>query len=188
MAADGTRLLRLSAFDFSFTIDGAITTVVADDPVEEELARRRNSGAAKWMDGDAGKKRDGDESKKRGSGAGKKEDGDEAKNGDGDAAEKRDGGAAKKRGRNGGVDRREEGEAASGWSSAVVERGLALRRRGGSASCSSRRCGLIVGEGARYREEAAASGALGVGAADAVVADQEALVDPTLAFLCVAVL
>ncbi|CAL4964169.1 unnamed protein product [Urochloa decumbens] len=172
MAADGTRLLRGSTFDFSFTIDGAITTVLADDPVEEKLARRRDSGV--------GKKRDSD--------AGKKEDGDAAKKGDGDASKKRDGDAARKRGRDGGVDQRGEGEAASGWSSAVVERGLALRRRGGSASCSSRRCGLIVGEGARYREEAAASGALGVGAADAVAANQEALVDPTLAFLCLAVL
>ncbi|CAL4976776.1 unnamed protein product [Urochloa decumbens] len=164
MAADGTPLLPSSAFRFTFTIDGAITTVLADDPVEEELARRRDSDATK----------------KRGSGTGMKS--------GGGAGKKMDGGAAKKRGRNGGVDRREEGEAASGWSSAVVERGLALRRRGGSASCSSRRCALIVGEGARYREEAAASGALGVGAEDAVAADQEALVDPTLAFLCIAVL
>ncbi|CAL4964116.1 unnamed protein product [Urochloa decumbens] len=171
MAADGIRLLRGSAFDFSFTIDGAVTTVLADDPVEEDLARRRDSGAGKKRDSDTGK-----------------EDSDEAKKGD--AAKKRDGDPARKRGRDGGVDRREEAEAASGWSSAVVERGLALRRRGGSASCSSRRCGLIVGEGARNREEAAASGALGVGAADGVAADHEALVevDPTLAFLCVAVL
>ncbi|CAL4950445.1 unnamed protein product [Urochloa decumbens] len=182
MAADGTPFLHGSAFSFTFAIDGAITTVLVDDPVEEELARRRDSDAAKKRDSGVGMKSDGGAAKERDGGAGKKV--------GGDAAEKRDGGAAKKRGRNGSVDRREEGEATSGWSSAVLERGLALRRRGGSASCSSRRCGLIVGEGARYREEAAASRALGVGAADAVAADQEALVevDPTLAFLCVAVL
>ncbi|CAL4957143.1 unnamed protein product [Urochloa decumbens] len=158
MAADGTQLLRGSDFGFTFTIDGAITTVLADDPVEKELARRRDRGAAK--------RRDGDEAKKGGSGA------------------------AKKRGRDGSVDRREETEAASGWSSAVVERGLALRRRGGSATCSSRRCGLIVGEGARDREETAASGigGCGIGAGAAAAADQEPLVDPALAFLCVAVL
>ncbi|CAO2173989.1 unnamed protein product [Urochloa humidicola] len=179
MADDGTQLLRGSNFAFSFTIDSAITTVLVDDPVEEELARRRGSEAKK-RDSGAGKKTDGDEVKKRGSGAGKKC--------GGDAEKKWDGESARKRGRDGGVDRREEAEAASGWSSAVVERGLALRRRGGSASCSSRRCGLIVGEGARNREEAAASGAHGVGAEDAVAANQEALVDPTLAFLCVAVL
>ncbi|CAO2203243.1 unnamed protein product [Urochloa humidicola] len=161
MAADGT---QLSAFAFTFTIDGAITTVLGDDPVEKEFARRRNSDAGEKSGSDAGKKEDGD------------------------AAEKGYGSAAKKRGRSGGVDQREEAEAAIGWSSAVVERGLALRRRGGSASCSSRRCGLIVGEGARNREEAAASGALGVGAEDAVAADQEALVDPALVFLCLAVL
>ncbi|CAL4950387.1 unnamed protein product [Urochloa decumbens] len=166
MAADGTQLLRGSDFGFTFTIDGAITTVLADDPVEKELARRRDRGAAKRRDSDEGKKRDGDEAKKGGSGA------------------------AKKRGRDGGVDRREETEAASGWSSAVVERGLALRRRGGSATCSSRRCGLIVGEGARDREETAASGGggCGFGAGAAAAADQEPLVDPALAFLCVAVL
>ncbi|CAO2162200.1 unnamed protein product [Urochloa humidicola] len=164
MAVDGTQLLRGRDFAFSFTIDAAITTVLADDPVEEKLARRRDSDAAK----------------KRNSGAGKKRDGDEAK--------KRDGDAARKRSRDGGVDRREEEEAASGWSSAVVERGLALRRRGSSAFCSSRRCGLIVGEGARSCEEAAASGGCGIGAEDAVAANQEALADPTLAFLWVAVL
>ncbi|CAL4976827.1 unnamed protein product [Urochloa decumbens] len=181
MAADGIPLLLGSAFAFTFTTDGAITTVLAEDPVEQELTRRRDTDAGKKRDIGAGMKSDGGAAKERDGGAGKKR--------DGDAAETRDGGAAKKRGRNGGVDRREEGEAASGWSSAVVERGLALRRRGGSASCFSRRCGLIVGEGARYREEAAASGALGVEAEDAVVAaDQEALVDPALAFLCLAVL
>ncbi|CAO2184886.1 unnamed protein product [Urochloa humidicola] len=164
MAADGTQLLRRSDFGFTFTIDGAITTVLADDPVEEELARRRDSGAGKKRDGGAGKKTDGDEAKKRGSGA------------------------AKKRGRDGGVDRREEEEATSGWSSAVVERGVALRHRGGFASCSSRRCGLIVGESARNREEAAASGGCGIGAGAAAAADLEPLVDPTLAFLCLAVL
>ncbi|CAO2162199.1 unnamed protein product [Urochloa humidicola] len=164
MAADGTQLLRGSDFAFSFTIDGAITTVLADDPVEEELARRRDSGAGKKRDAGAGKKTDGDEAEKRGSGA------------------------AKKRGRDGGVDRREEEEATSGWSSAVVKHGLALRRRGGSASCSSRRCGLIVGEGARNREETAASGGCGIGVGVAAAADQEALVDPGLAFFCLAVL
>ncbi|CAL4964114.1 unnamed protein product [Urochloa decumbens] len=176
MAAEGTPLLPSSAFRFTFT------TVLADDPVEEELARRRDS--------DAMKKRGSGAVMKSGGGAAKERDGGAGKKMDGGAAEERGSGAAKKRGRNGGVNRREEGEAASGWSSAVVERGLALRRRGGSASCSSRRCGLIVGEGARNREEAAASGALGVGAEDAVAAHQEALVevDPTLAFLCVAVL
>ncbi|CAO2184922.1 unnamed protein product [Urochloa humidicola] len=188
MAAGGTLLRRGRDFAFTFTIDGAITTVLADDPVEKELARRRDIDAAKKRDSGAGMKTDGDAAKKRGSGAGKEGDGDAGKKTDGDEAEKRGSGAAKKRGRDGGVDRREEAEAASGWSSAVVERGLALRRRGGSASCSSRRCGLIVGEGARNREEAAASGVLGVGAEDAVVANQEALVDPTLAFLCLAVL
>ncbi|CAO2192878.1 unnamed protein product [Urochloa humidicola] len=181
MAGDGTQLLRGSDFAFTFKIDGAITTVLTDDPVEKELARRRDSEAAKKRNSDAGKKTDGDEAKKMGNGAGKKKM-------DGDAEKKMDGDAARKRGRDGGVDRREEAEAASGWSSAVVERGLALRRRGGSASCSTRQCGLIVGEGARNGEEAAASGVLGVGAEDAVAADQEALVDPTLAFLCLAVL
>ncbi|CAO2203245.1 unnamed protein product [Urochloa humidicola] len=152
MAADGTPLLRGSALSFTFTIDGAITTVLADDPVEKKFARRRNS----------------DTGKKRGSGAGKKE--------DGDAAEKGYGGAAKNRGRSGDVDQREEAEAAIGWSSVVVERSLALRRRGGSASCSSRRCGLIVGEGARNREEAAASGGCGgIGEGAAAAADQEPL-------------
>ncbi|CAO2162164.1 unnamed protein product [Urochloa humidicola] len=186
MADDGTQLLRGSNFAFSFTIDSAITTVLVDDPVEEELARRRGSEAKK-RDSGAGKKTDGDEAKKRSSGA-RKKDGDAGKKMDGDAAKKWDRDAARKRGRDGGVGRRAEAEAASGWSSAVVERGLALRRRGGSASCSNRRCGLIVDEGVRNREEAAASGALGVGAEDAVAANQEALVDPTLAFLCVAVL
>nr|TKW12438.1 hypothetical protein SEVIR_5G035700v2 [Setaria viridis] len=157
MAADGTQLLRAGAFAFTFTIDGAITTVVADDPVEEELARRRDCDESKKMDSDASKKRDGDEAKKRG----------------------RDG--AKKRGRNGGLYRREESDEERGWSSAVVERGLALRHRGGSASCFRPRCGLIVGEGA------AASGALGV-EAEAAVAAEELLVDPTLEFFYLAVL
>ncbi|CAO2192707.1 unnamed protein product [Urochloa humidicola] len=164
MAADGTQLLRGSDFAFTFTIDSAITTVVVNDPVEEELARRRDGGAGKKRDSGAGKKTDGDEAKKRGSGA------------------------AKKRGRDGGVDRREEEEVASGWSSAVVERGLALRHRGGFASCSSRRCGLIVDESGGNREEAAASGGCGIGAGAAAAADQEALVDPGLAFFCLAVL
>ncbi|RCV23845.1 hypothetical protein SETIT_5G037400v2 [Setaria italica] len=165
IAADGTALLGASAFAFTFTIDGAITTVVADDPVEEELARRR--------DRDASKKRDSDSMKKR----------------DGDSAKKRDGDARKKRGRDGGMDRGEESDAARGWSSAVVERGLALRRRGGSTSCCRPRCGLIVGEGARSREEAAASGAAqGVGAEAAAVAAEEPLVDPTLEFFYLAVL
>ncbi|CAO2180228.1 unnamed protein product [Urochloa humidicola] len=179
MAADGTQLLRGRDVAFSFTIDAAITTVLAVDPVEEKLARRRDSDAAKKRDSGAVKKTDGDEAKKRSSGEGEK---------DGDAEKKRDGDAARKRGRDRGVDRREEEEAASGWSSAVVERGLALRRRRGSAFCSSRRCGLIVGEGARSCEEAAASGGCGIGAEDAVAANQEALADPTLVFLCVAVL
>ncbi|RCV16636.1 hypothetical protein SETIT_3G154000v2 [Setaria italica] len=157
MAADGTQLLRAGAFAFTFTIDGAITSVVADDPVEEELARRRDRDASKKRDSDASKKRDGDEAKKRG----------------------RDG--AKKRGRNEGLYRREESDEERGWSSAVVERSLALRHRGGSASCFHPRCGLIVGEGA------AASGALGV-EAEAAVAAEELLVDPTLEFFYLAVL
>ncbi|RCV16635.1 hypothetical protein SETIT_3G153900v2 [Setaria italica] len=157
MAADGTQLLRAGAFAFTFTIDGAITSVVADDPVEEELARRRDRDASKKRDSDASKKRDGDEAKKRG----------------------RDG--AKKRGRNEGLYRREESDEERGWSSAVVERSLALRHRGGSVSCFHPRCGLIVGEGA------AASGALGV-EAEAAVAAEELLVDPTLEFFYLAVL
>ncbi|OEL33766.1 hypothetical protein BAE44_0005216 [Dichanthelium oligosanthes] len=100
----------------------------------------------------------------------------------------RDGDAAK-RARDGGLARREEeADATRGWSSAVEERGLALRRRGGSASCSHPRGGLIIGEGARRREEATASGALGAGAGAAVVAAEEPLVDPAVAFFCLAVL
>ncbi|TKW25984.1 hypothetical protein SEVIR_3G156800v4 [Setaria viridis] len=165
MAADGTQLLRAGAFAFTFTIDGAITSVVADDPVEEELARRRDRDASKKRDSDASKKRDSDASKKR----------------DGDEAKKRGRDGAKKRGRNEGLYRREESDEERGWSSAVVERSLALRHRGGSASCFHPRCGLIVGEGA------AASGALGV-EAEAAVAAEELLVDPTLEFFYLAVL
>ncbi|KAJ1283377.1 hypothetical protein BS78_03G124000 [Paspalum vaginatum] len=87
--------------------------------------------------------------------------------------------------------RREEADAdaARGWSSAVVERGLALRRRGGSAApCSRPRGGLVCTEGAAARpercfrrEEAAASGVLGVGV-------EEPGVDPGVAFFCLAVL
>ncbi|PUZ57225.1 hypothetical protein GQ55_5G412400 [Panicum hallii var. hallii] len=133
MAADGTPLLRASAF--AFTIDGAIAALAGyyDDPVEE-LARRRGRDAAK-------------------------------------------------RGRDGGTARREEADAARGWSSAVAERGLALRRRGGSASCSRPRGGLVVGG-----EEAAAPGAaLGAGA-KAAAAAAKPMVDPGVAFFCLAVL
>ncbi|RLN23029.1 uncharacterized protein C2845_PM07G06970 [Panicum miliaceum] len=127
MAADGTPLLRASAF--AFTIDGAIAALAGyyDDPVEE-LGRA-------------------------------------------------------KRGRDGGTARREEADAARGWSSAVAERGLALRRRGGSASCARPRGGLVVGG-----EEAAAPGAaLGAGA-KAAAAAAKPMVDPGVAFFCLAVL
>ncbi|CAL4926018.1 unnamed protein product [Urochloa decumbens] len=79
-------------------------------------------------------------------------------------------------------------DVACGWSSAVVERGLALRRRGGS--CSRRRDGLIRAAGDEWacrREEAAAPGALGVIGAEAAVAKKPVMVDP-VAFLCLAVL
>ncbi|WVZ71626.1 hypothetical protein U9M48_020193 [Paspalum notatum var. saurae] len=84
-----------------------------------------------------------------------------------------------------------DADAARGWSSAVLERGLTLRRRGGAsaASCSSRpRGGLVVGTaGAAARAEpcfhrekdAAPSGALGVGA-------EEYRVDPGVKFGLVA--
>ncbi|TVT97473.1 hypothetical protein EJB05_57277, partial [Eragrostis curvula] len=49
-----------------------------------------------------------------------------------------------KRARDGGVAMREEADA-RGWSSAVLERSLALRRRRGPASCSRRGCGWVVG-------------------------------------------
>jgi hypothetical protein len=154
MAADGTQLLRAGAFSFAFTIDGAITTVVVDDPVEEQLRRRRDRGSSKKMDSNASKKMkmEGDEAKERG----------------------RDG--VRKRGRDVGLDRREESDEERGWSSAVVERGLALRRRGGSASCCRPRYGLIVGE------EAVASAAVGVEAGaeeEAAVAAEELPIDPT---------
>ncbi|KAF8661891.1 hypothetical protein HU200_056851 [Digitaria exilis] len=100
-----------------------------------------------------------------------------------DLARRRDRGAGKR-----GLARREEADPARGWSSAVAERGLALRRRGGgSASCSSRPSGgLVVEEGTRRREEvAAASAALGVGGA---ACSEEPLVDPGVAFFCLAVL
>ncbi|CAL4934550.1 unnamed protein product [Urochloa decumbens] len=80
-------------------------------------------------------------------------------------------------------------DVACGWSSAVVERGLALRRRGGSA-CSRRRDGLIraAGEerGCRSEEAAAAPGALGIGAEQAAVA--KAPVVDMVSFFCLAVL
>ncbi|CAL4917697.1 unnamed protein product [Urochloa decumbens] len=94
---------------------------------------------------------------------------------------------------------RDDDDVACGWSSAVLERGFALRRRGGSgaaaaaASCSRSRGGLVLvhaagGEdrGCR-REEAAAPGALGVIGAEAAVAKKPVMVDP-VAFLCLAVL
>ena len=140
MAADGTPLLCASAF--AAAVDGAaITTVVANDLVEEELASRRDSVAAN-------------------------------------------------RGCGGALERREEADVARGWSSAVVERGLALRRRGGSASFCRPRGGLVgtaaataTKERRGRREEAGASCALGVGAEA-----EEPVVDPGVAFFCLAVL
>ncbi|GJN31641.1 hypothetical protein PR202_gn00064 [Eleusine coracana subsp. coracana] len=49
-----------------------------------------------------------------------------------------------KRARDEGPPLLEEGDAC-GWSSAVMERGLTLRRRRGPASCSRRGCGWVVG-------------------------------------------
>ncbi|KAG2588122.1 hypothetical protein PVAP13_5NG193500 [Panicum virgatum] len=94
-------------------------------------------------------------------------------------------GPVEERGRGRGRDaaKREEADAARGWSSAVAERGLALRRRGGSTSCSRPHAGLVV------REEAAAPGAaLGAGAKAAVAAAEKPLVDPGVAFFCLTVL
>ena len=126
MAADGTPLLRASAF--AFTIDGAVAVLAAYDGPAEELAGRRGGGLA--------------------------------------------------------VAGPEEADAARGWSSAVVERGLALRHRRGPASCSLRpRGGLVVGE-----EAAAPGAALGAGGAKAAVAAATPLVDPGVAFFCLAVL
>ncbi|WVZ71548.1 hypothetical protein U9M48_020122 [Paspalum notatum var. saurae] len=80
-----------------------------------------------------------------------------------------------------------DADAARGWSSAVLERGLTLRRRGGAyaASCSSRpRGGLVVGTAGaaaraepcfRREKDAAPPGALGVGA-------EEYRVDPGVKF------
>ena len=127
MAADGTPLLRASAF--AFTIDGAVAVLAAYDGPAEELAGRRGGGLA--------------------------------------------------------VAGPEEADAARGWSSAVAERGLALRRRGGSTSCSRPHAGLVV------REEAAAPGAAlgaGAGAKAAVAAAEKPLVDPGVAFFCLTVL
>ncbi|TVU46331.1 hypothetical protein EJB05_05857, partial [Eragrostis curvula] len=69
-------------------------------------------------------------------------------------ARRRDSGA-KKRARD--VDRASREEAdACGWSSAVLERSLALRRRRGSSSISPRhRCGWVVGAAAAAVEEQA---------------------------------
>jgi len=91
------------------------------------------------------------------------------------------------RGRDVGLAQRgiEDDDAARGWSSAVQERGLALRRRGGSTSCSRPHAGLVV------REEAAAPGAAlgaGAGAKAAVAAAEKPLVDPGVAFFCLTVL
>ncbi|OEL28917.1 hypothetical protein BAE44_0010062 [Dichanthelium oligosanthes] len=135
MAGDGTPLLRASAF--AAAIDGAITFVMADDPVEAP-ARRCDRLAA-----------------------------------------------------NRGLAQKELAEdAARGWSSADVERGLTLRRRGGSAaSCSRCRDGLgrTAGEerGCRREEAAATAGSLGIGA-EAVVAKEPVL--DRVAFFCLTVL
>ncbi|CAL4917698.1 unnamed protein product [Urochloa decumbens] len=78
-------------------------------------------------------------------------------------------------------------DVACGWSSAVVERGLALRRRGGS--CSRRRDGLIRAAGDEWAcrsEKAAAPGALGIGAEEAAVAKAPAV--DMVSFFCLAVL
>ncbi|RLN40934.1 hypothetical protein C2845_PM01G36350 [Panicum miliaceum] len=135
MAGLGTPLLRASAF--AAAIDGSVTIVAADDPVEE-LARRRGRAAAN----------------------------------------------------RGPAQREIEDDAARGWSSAVRERGLALRRRGGSAASCSRRRGLVraAGEERGCRsEEAAAPGAVVIGAEAAAVAKAPVAFDP-MAFFCVAVL
>ncbi|CAN6323414.1 unnamed protein product [Urochloa humidicola] len=92
---------------------------------------------------------------------------------------------------------RDDDDVACGWSSAVAERGLALRRRrGGSgaaaASCCSRlRGGLVVRAAGEERgcrgEDAAAYGALGIGAEAAVGKKPVTMIDP-VAFLCLAIL
>ena len=95
--------------------------------------------------------------------------------------------------RGAGLARREiEDDAARGWSSAVEERGLALRRRGGpaAASCARRRGGMIRTAGEErgcHNDEAAVPVALGIGAEAAAVAKAPVTFDP-MAFFCVAVL
>ncbi|KAG2536858.1 hypothetical protein PVAP13_9NG226873 [Panicum virgatum] len=100
------------------------------------------------------------------------------------------------RGRDVGLAQRgiEDDDAARGWSSAVQERGLALRRRGrggpAAASCSRRRGGMIRAAGEErgcHNDEAAVPVAPGIGAEAAVVAKAPVTFDP-VAFLCVAVL
>lgn len=102
MADGGTPLVRANTW---FAIDGAITIVAADDPVE--LARRRVCVAKRARDEDA-------------------------------------------------LVPREEADAC-GWSSAVPERSLSLRRRRGPASSSSRGSTIVVVEEEHgcSREEAA---------------------------------
>ncbi|CAN6323413.1 unnamed protein product [Urochloa humidicola] len=87
---------------------------------------------------------------------------------------------------------RDDEDVARGWSSAVVDRSLSLRRRGGSgagagaaAPCSRRRDGLIRME--ERSEGAAAPGALGIGiGAEAAVAKAPGV--DMVSFFCLAVL
>ncbi|GJM87673.1 hypothetical protein PR202_ga03651 [Eleusine coracana subsp. coracana] len=90
----------------------------------------------------------------------------------------RDDGGAAKRGRDDDVLALLEEADARGWSSAVLERSLALRRRRGTASSSfPRRCGWVTATAEDHgcrREEEATPDAVGAGAA----VEEKAMADP----------
>lgn len=111
-------------------------------------------------------------------------------------ASRRDSVAAK-RGRGGALEElREEADAARGWSSAVAERGLALRRRGGgSASFCRPRGGLVdttagatATEERRGRRQEADDASCALIRVGAEAEEPEPVVDPGVAFFCLAVL